>query len=365
MKYVFIAIDPSLSSPGICVYCDEYKRDPLELSSNHPTRSRLEWHVMAQIKHKNQIQLIQQPIQGVIQFDPRWILPIYMQKNTIPKRKETKKVKLNVEYEHSKLQGGNTDIQSSIKQSSVKHTPSTDLQPIPCAFSIHVYPDAQESYHQRQIQRQTILSQKVISIIESILARYHPCCPVIAVEYYTLHMTDSSSMSTMYEIGGMIRYELTRRGLFYLDVSPSSIKSHFISGAADKLDMWKRFRQLNVLGNTSLYTLLKFKPTDDRLVRAPEKLHQEVKKRKKPQKDADPSRPVVHAEGQEKESARLVHKPIEDMVDSFALVMFLMYEWRHMNASQRMMFESWCVCNWLSQWLPRSIVAIVRQCFVY
>jgi Holliday junction resolvasome RuvABC endonuclease subunit len=333
MKTIFIGIDPSLSSPGICV---------LSLHDRH-----MEWHVMAQYKHKEQRKLSSHPIHGTFQFDPRWIQPV--------KTSSHKKIKLNTEYEIL----GET---SSKKKPQLSSEPSP--QSVACTYTIHVHSDLHDAQCARQMQRQTIVAQHIASVVDAVLARFHPCVPVIGVEHYLLHVTNSDAVSVMCEIGGMVRYELTQRGLFYLDVNPSSIKSHFVSGAADKLDMWKRFQQLRVLGSTSLYMLLKFDATADRLVRAPEKLYQPVKKRKKPQKDHDPSRPVVHVEGQDKPSTRLVHKPIEDMVDSFALVLFLMHQWKHMNHAQQCMFFHSYACHVLVCRLRRDLVCIIGQYLV-
>jgi Holliday junction resolvasome RuvABC endonuclease subunit len=70
------------------------------------------------------------------------------------------------------------------------------------------------------------------------------CSVLVVIESYAFHI-QSSSVTILAELGGVIRNKLLLAGLSYLEASPTSIKKWFTgSGAADKPKMWKYFQEI-------------------------------------------------------------------------------------------------------------------------
>ena len=67
---------------------------------------------------------------------------------------------------------------------------------------------------------------------------------LVAVEAYAFHK-QSSSVTGLAEVGGVMRNKLFRAGLGFVELSPTTIKRWFAgNGTADKPQMWKRFQQV-------------------------------------------------------------------------------------------------------------------------
>jgi Holliday junction resolvasome RuvABC endonuclease subunit len=65
---------------------------------------------------------------------------------------------------------------------------------------------------------------------------------LVAVEAYAFHK-QSSSVTVLAELGGVMRNKLHRAGLQFVELSPTTIKRWFTgSGSADKQMMWDRFK---------------------------------------------------------------------------------------------------------------------------
>ena len=85
------------------------------------------------------------------------------------------------------------------------------------------------------------------------LERYHiiagDVCDIVArhsvvhvfIEGYSFN-SHSSSMSKLYEVGGVVRYTLWQRGIAFTEVPPAKVKKLFAgSGRASKIQMLERF----------------------------------------------------------------------------------------------------------------------------
>lgn len=56
--------------------------------------------------------------------------------------------------------------------------------------------------------------------------------------------SQSSSVSKLYELGGILRHALWQKGIPFEEHAPSTVKKRFTgSGRADKVQMWRSFRE--------------------------------------------------------------------------------------------------------------------------
>lgn len=68
----------------------------------------------------------------------------------------------------------------------------------------------------------------------------------VFIENYALGMRNSSSVSVLCEIGGVLRYLLLREGWSFSVISPTAAKKHFAGrGGASKLEMGEAYLQLH------------------------------------------------------------------------------------------------------------------------
>jgi hypothetical protein len=120
-----------------------------------------------------------------------------------------------------------------------------------------------------------------------VLKQYKTDECVVGIEGYSFGVSDSSSISTMCEVGGLIRWHLWKHGFAFVEIAPNTVKllfTHF--GSADKYMMWLRFLELQIIHDLPL--VLKFK------------------------KCSSDTKFVM--------SSTKVPNPIQDIVDSFAIV---------------------------------------------
>ncbi len=85
-------------------------------------------------------------------------------------------------------------------------------------------------------------------VTETLMDHLKPYCGVpgvlVGVEGYAYHM-QSSSVTVLAELGGVMRNKLLRAGLRFAEISPTTVKRWFTgSGAADKREMWARFQKV-------------------------------------------------------------------------------------------------------------------------
>jgi Holliday junction resolvasome RuvABC endonuclease subunit len=82
----------------------------------------------------------------------------------------------------------------------------------------------------------------------------------IGIENYAFNMSNTSSQSTLMELGGCLRLCLSSLGLAYEDISPTKVKKVFSdNGRANKRDMFNSFREIYRLPD--LQNLLKIGTT--------------------------------------------------------------------------------------------------------
>jgi hypothetical protein len=64
--------------------------------------------------------------------------------------------------------------------------------------------------------------------------------PFCLIEEYAYHQNDSSSLTLLAELGGVVRADIERRGWDWVDLNPMMVKSAWAgTGAATKFDMWR------------------------------------------------------------------------------------------------------------------------------
>ena len=69
----------------------------------------------------------------------------------------------------------------------------------------------------------------------------------VMLEGYSFGSTNSSSMSKLYELGGIVRYHISVLGIPFEDIAPTSLKKQFTgSGKAQKEDMYQTFISKNL-----------------------------------------------------------------------------------------------------------------------
>lgn len=138
-----------------------------------------------------------------------------------------------------------------------------------------------------RFKRYKRVTSDIVSICQGCCAKDRPP-PIIGIENYSFAEEYGSMIA--YENGGILRYHLTEAGFAYHEFPPLTVKKMFKGEAADKrkLTMYKHFVSLNII--PTFAQALRFKegytPSED------------------------------------------VPKPLQDIVDSFALVHLLRYKER-------------------------------------
>ena len=120
---------------------------------------------------------------------------------------------------------------------------SIDLQPLPKGLEKDDGDGDGDSIWcaMRGARRNEWLTDLLIRRLEAVL-QGDACRVITVIEAYAFHI-QSSSVTVLAELGGVIRNKLVRAGLPFVEVSPTTVKRWFTgSGAADKHDMWRRFQ---------------------------------------------------------------------------------------------------------------------------
>lgn len=87
-----------------------------------------------------------------------------------------------------------------------------------------------------------IITSKLMNIIQKYANK--KCMAVI--ELYAFSMKQSSSQTSLAELGGVMRNKLFKSGIRIFEVPPTSIKKWFTgNGSADKVQMWKQFQKIS------------------------------------------------------------------------------------------------------------------------
>jgi Holliday junction resolvasome RuvABC endonuclease subunit len=94
---------------------------------------------------------------------------------------------------------------------------------------------------QHNAERFDITTSQIMSVLMSVPANNL----IVIVEAYAYHLVQSSSITALAELGGVIRHKLFEARIEVHEVSPTAIKKWFTgSGAATKRDMFARFKSL-------------------------------------------------------------------------------------------------------------------------
>jgi Holliday junction resolvasome RuvABC endonuclease subunit len=120
-----------------------------------------------------------------------------------------------------------------------------------CSFSLimHEYP----STFQNNTERFEIVTEKLIESLRTIVNDFSSALAII--ENYAFNSKQSSSVTGLAEIGGVIRNKLFKREIPFFEIPPSVVKNWFTgSGAADKPKMWSVFQKTVVFENTGTAT---------------------------------------------------------------------------------------------------------------
>jgi len=81
---------------------------------------------------------------------------------------------------------------------------------------------------------------KIIEVLELIF-KEHPLISSVAIEDYS-YGSEGSSVSKIYELGGVIRYWFYKKGIVLQEFSPKTIKKSFCTnGNATKSDMYNEY----------------------------------------------------------------------------------------------------------------------------
>lgn len=117
-----------------------------------------------------------------------------------------------------------------------------------CSFSIimHEYP----ATFQHNAERFEIVTEKLMQSLRSIVDDLPNALAI--VENYAFNSKQSSSVTGLAEIGGVIRNKLFKMEIPFFEIPPSMVKNWFTgSGAADKPKMWSVFQKTVVFDGTA------------------------------------------------------------------------------------------------------------------
>jgi len=122
-----------------------------------------------------------------------------------------------------------------------------------CSFSLimHEYP----ATFAHNAERFDIVTEK---LIQSVREKVNDLPNALAiVENYAFNSKQSSSVTGLAEIGGVIRNKLFKLEIPFFEIPPSMVKNWFTgSGAADKPKMWSTFQKTVVFPNSDLQTII-------------------------------------------------------------------------------------------------------------